>query len=732
MKRLLFHFKLWSHIWVFCGFLALAWTERFGTGLLVLAVPALCLSPFIENIGTRFPTYKRLWNGLSMVYLLILPFDLMASELVLAVTHLLIFIQMVKLLNRKENKDYIQMYLMCFFQLLAASVLTTSSLFSVALVLFMIAAVWTLALFHLKLDVEKATATSTETEGTQSELQRTIPGRGQPEHAQIIDANIIVTNVAVSLATVMLAIALFYTVPRLEAGFLSRPPQLQEIGFTEEVELTTFGQVFSNSKVVMKVEMPQYPNGYPGELYWRAVALDHYDGRRWVKLQPPRTTAYTRLFELHPDNRGIVEPRSIGSDANLVEQIVYIDSLETSYLFGLPEMKRVLGDFGGITWDREDESWTVHVVRQDGLRYRVYSRPPDVDPDRLRRCSTVYPDSIAHMYLQLPLNLDRQVRTLALDITKRARNPYDKLMAIQSYLERNYVYSLTAPVDRNEAPLEDFLFRSKVGHCEFYATAMAVMLRCCGVPARLASGFRGGQWNEFGKFYSVQQDFAHVWVEAYFPGAGWAPFDPSPRLDVVDAHKSWWAATRSFVSQYSLALQMKWYKYVIGYSNKSQWAIIETIQTNLGGFFLVSADRLRSTMGNSRLIPKGAWQPPVITIYLASVAYLLIRLRRYIVLRKRRSLAGITRSLPPEKRRAAALYADMLFAYARRGIIKRSSYTPVEFLSALAHRPAAERQLASELTHLYYLTRFGDRSFARTDERRSRETLSQIEHSLRR
>jgi len=733
MNRLLFHFKLWSHVWVLAGFLALVWTDHFGPGLLAVAAVAVCLSPLADRLSHKFPGYARLWNAASLAYLLILPFDLVISDLVLGVTHLLIFIQVVKLLNKKEDRDYVHMYLMSFFQLLAASVLTTDAIFVVALILFLVSAVWTLALFHLKTEFERAARVAVvESEPSALAYSEKVR-RPSLKHARIVDANLVITNTALALATVLLTAGLFYAVPRLEAGFLSRRQQASEVGFTEEVELATFGQVFSNPTVVMQVELPQFPDGFPGELYWRAMALDRYDGQRWIKLRPPRNAAFTRTFEISRDEEGIFEPRAVPPDMFLVEQVIYVDSLDTSYLFGLPEMKRVVGDFDVVLWDRYDESWGIHSVQQEDLSYTVHSDILHFDPQELRSASADYPEMYRTYYVdQLPPGLDPRVRSLAAEIAEDAANPYDKAAAVQSYLRSNYVYRLTGSSGMIESPLEHFLFDSGVGHCEFFATAMATLLRCVGVPARIASGFRGGEWNEFGAFYAIRQDFAHVWVEVFFPDFGWVPFDPSPAASEVELRQSWWAALRSFVSRYTLALQMKWYKYVIGYNRNRQLNIVSTIGSRIRTLIVHSKERLASIGRGSRLVPEGVWRPVTLAVYLGALSYLILLLRHYYVVRRRRILAGLSRSLPGPKRSAAALYADMLFAYARRGIVKRPDQAPLEFLSSLAYRPAAEQELAGELIQAYCRTRFGDYPFARPDEKRFREMLTELGRMLKR
>jgi transglutaminase-like putative cysteine protease len=672
---------------------------------------AICLSPLGEKLSERSPAYRAMWNVVSLLYIVVIPFDLERSGLVLAVAHLVIFIQVVKLLNRKANADYVQMYLMSFFKLLSASVLTKGLVFSVALVSFTVAAVWTLVLFHFKIQLEDAASGA----GAAVQPRQATEHRRRGSRLTIVDASLVTTNIAVTLAAVLLMSAFFYAIPRLEAGLFSRTQEIEQIGFTEEVELATYGNVFSDSSVVMRVEMPQFAEGLPAEPYWRAMALDHYDGERWVKRESSRRAGRADMFGLHPDTEGAYEPRPIPPDSDLIEQIIYLDSLDTSYLFGLNEMKRVVGDFGRLLYDPNDNSWVTRGYSKEGLRYRAYSLLPDFDPERLRRSADVYPDALKTAFIeQLPEDLDPRIYDLASEITKSATNSYDKAIAVESHLRSNYLYRLVPPAGTSEAPLEYFLFQTGVGHCEFFATSMAVLLRCSGVPARLASGFRGGQWNELSRFYSVRQDYAHVWVEVFFREFGWVPFDPSPAPDQWPFGRSWWIAVKEFVSKYTLPLQLNWYKYVMGYNDQSQRSVLAFIGATVRGFFVQFVRDLRSLAGRLQLLPGGKLRPVAITVYLVGIGYLLFGLRRYIVLRRRRILAGLARSLTPEKRRAAAAYADMLFAYARHGTVRKP-----------------KRKLAAQLTKTYQRTRFGGRPFPRTDEKHYRETLKKLARMLR-
>ncbi len=122
------------------------------------------------------------------------------------------------------------------------------------------------------------------------------------------------------------------------------------------------------------------------------------------------------------------------------------------------------------------------------------------------------------------------IRQLAQRVTAQATNNYDRAVAIESYLRSNYTYTLTPPPPKDGAtePIASFLFDSKQGYCEYFATAMGDMLRTEGIPTRLVSGFGAGSYDNKTKQYVVRESDAHTWVEAYFPSYGWIPFEPTP------------------------------------------------------------------------------------------------------------------------------------------------------------------------------------------------------------
>jgi transglutaminase-like putative cysteine protease len=167
-------------------------------------------------------------------------------------------------------------------------------------------------------------------------------------------------------------------------------------------------------------------------------------------------------------------------------------------------------------------------------RYNITVEYSTATMEDLQAAGTNYPDWI-NAYIGLPDTGYRspqviaKIRQLALDVTQQANavTPYDKAVAIESYLRSNYTYSLTVHTPLGRDPLDYFLFDSKKGYCEYYASAMGDMLRSLGIPTRLVSGFGPGQFDSTINSYVVRGEDAHTWVESYFPSYGWIPFEPT-------------------------------------------------------------------------------------------------------------------------------------------------------------------------------------------------------------
>ena len=216
-------------------------------------------------------------------------------------------------------------------------------------------------------------------------------------------------------------------------------------------------------------------------------------------------------------------------DSDVLRYTVLVEPMGTDAIFVAPRAQVIRGQFspsvdrpgegrhqGYLVLDKTGSLFNpFHNVTK--IRYQGVSLLPAVPPAELRLASAKYPAAIESEYLQLP-PLDPRVKKLADDITAQDNNAYDKAANIERYLKTRYAYTLDLTGPRTSDPLANFLFSRRSGNCEYFASAMTVMLRAEGIPARYATGFLPGEFNDVGGDYIVRSSDAHTWVEAYFPG----------------------------------------------------------------------------------------------------------------------------------------------------------------------------------------------------------------------
>jgi hypothetical protein len=281
---------------------------------------------------------------------------------------------------------------------------------------------------------------------------------------------------------------------------------------------------------------------------------------------------------------------------------------------------------------------------------------------------------------------------------------------VEAALRKGYRYDLESPSGAAKNPLDDFLFVSKRGHCEFYSTAMAIMLRTLGVPTRNVNGFIGGTFNRFGRYYAVRQGDAHSWVEVYVDGKGFVRFDPTPPSDA--APQSEITGVLAFVRDMVEAAAQRWDRNVVGYDMSQQVSLLRAVRDHYGSF------RSKNKLGAAMLAsPRRVL---FTALGLASVtAGVVFWLRR----RKPTERPPRPSESEQKQRENADLYRALDAALTERGAPRPSGTPPLTHVKALLHlgHPVAEPAL--RLTERYLRARFGHDAFT-TDERR--EFLRQV------
>jgi len=282
----------------------------------------------------------------------------------------------------------------------------------------------------------------------------------------------------------------------------------------------------------------------PNRTYWRGESKNVYTGQGWSVSGSNRLDHIGDTLAVPVLSDSLVgETEELG---NTIEQTVIFASPESRniplFAGGLPAGLAYLyinedldeKASGGSTYDASSDAVFSDLERNEKLYgYKIKVQPQQYTLDQLRETSGVDPEVVTLQSLQLPEQLPSRVRSLGTELVGQGSNRYESVTAVMNYLQNNYTYSLktSAPQSGHDF-VDDFLFESKSGYCDHFSTAMTVLLRSGGVPARWVKGFAPGELAAAGSDqYVVSYSDAHSWVEVYFPGLGWVPFDPTPGFE---------------------------------------------------------------------------------------------------------------------------------------------------------------------------------------------------------
>lgn len=643
----------------------------------------------------------------------------------IAVVHFLLFVMLVRFYSATSDRDAVFLAMLSFAAVLAAAVLTVDTTFLLFFFLYLFFAIATLVGMELRRAAHGAITPA---------LYSAQPGRDRR-----LNRALTLATASAALGAMLIGVIFFFLFPRVSAGYLGRsslnPPL--STGFSDDVELGQIGELKKNSEVVMRVETG-HPVGY-ARLRWRGIALAKFDGKRWTSSDhemtalPANSDGWIYLAEINRRS----EPLSTGLLYTAV-----LEPIATDVLFVPGTPVSLQGNFSGQTGSAFGVMRNSYITR-DGtdslfnpfhnytaIRYTGFSRLPELDVANLRASPTSYPDAILDTYLELP-QLDVRIPALALQITAQENTAYDKAHAIEMYLRSNrFTYTLTLQGKPGDDPLPHFLFETHAGHCEYFASSMAVMLRTLGIPSREVNGFLPGEYNDLGGDYIVRASDAHSWVEVFFPGTGWIVFDPTPDAP-EDA-----AGLLSRLEKYADWFELTWNDWVIGYDFAHQASLTQTLQHGSRTWIESSREWFERKQQSGKSWIK-SWQfqhaslrylLPVSLVFLLVVlrfnliSLALQRLRLFLQLRGHRLKAA-------NPQLASRLYFELLRLLERRGLERLESQTPLEFSATLAQSGSRHLSPAvQEFTQLYAHARFGG---APCDTSRLRALLVQIRASLR-
>jgi hypothetical protein len=354
---------------------------------------------------------------------------------------------------------------------------------------------------------------------------------------------------------------------------------------------------------------------------------------------------------------------------------------------------------------------------QENVVYKVFSDTAAPAELALRsdRLDYLVPSA---RYLQLPANLDPRIAALAKDVIAQAgaHTGYDEVRAIESHLRDNYQYSLDLKAGGPD-PLADFLFHVRSGHCEYFSTAMAVMLRTRGIASRVVNGFLPGEYNEASGAYTVRQSDAHSWVEVYFPATNsWVTFDPTPPAGRAARVRTGLAAQ---LSKYGEALELMWFQYVVGYDKQEQHSLASTLRKGMLDLRRSSSnalDRARDTL-------PAMWGPVVFGGFGLGALILLALLARRVRHFGWRYGLKVWRTGSESETSRVDFYERLIAVLAKQGIKRESYQTPLEFAAVLGFNEART------ITNAYNRVRFGEEKLSPAERKQIDQLLSQLERT---
>ncbi len=689
------YFEISLYLLIVTGFTTLASTGKLDMLSVLVVTAALLFRGYLLLQGRTLVIPER-WTSFSAVayaVFYVLDFFLLSGSFLTATAHLVLFILVVKLFSVQRNRDVLWLCVLAFLSVLAAAVLTVDSAFLAAFSLFLLLAVATFVSMEMRRSAEAAAGRARESEHATRRLSWSLS----------------TTAVALMVSIILGAAGIFFVLPRVSAGYLSAyAPRTQLVsGFSDDVRLGEIGEIQQSNQVIMHVEIEGDPQG-SFDLKWRGVALSRFDGTRWLNPSQQLTVWMPSqgrfdLLRVPSNNRlaraaesGTVRPRNI-------RYRVTLEPVGTNVFFLAPVAQALFGNYREISVDAAGSVYNSDRYKLVS-RYEAVSDVSQPQPEDLRQQPTDYPQGMAERYLQLP-QVDPRVRALAGEITAGADNNYDRAVALEHYLRTRYGYTLQLLDEPEEDPLAHFLFERREGHCEYFASSMAVMLRELGVPSRIVNGFRTGEFNDVTGSYIIRARDAHSWVEAYFPSAGWVAFDPTPAA--LRPSGSTWARFLLYLD----AAREFWREWVINYDfmHQNQLGSSMTVSSRHYALNLRSwiRQRYRALVRSARELQRQAQDSPEEwslggVAGLASLLLLLNSRRLWRAIRDQRTARRPERA----PRAAASLWYERLTRWlARRGWRKLPAQTPEEFLATVGD-PNLRRSLDS-FTARYQAARFG-------------------------
>jgi transglutaminase-like putative cysteine protease len=449
---------------------------------------------------------------------------------------LLIIMVTLKLLELRRHRDALLTVFLCYF-LVITNFLYSQSM---AMAVYMVSVVWLITLTLIVLSH---------------------PGKRLP----LLNAGKLATTLLVQ--SVPLVIILFILVPRIPNPFwgISSGSAAGSTGMSDQMSPGSVSNLIRSEEVAFRVKFKdQLPQ--PHNRYWRGPVLWQYDGKTWSPGPPSTSNQNVQVHALGPP----------------IEYEVTLEPHDNRWLFAL-DMAGSVPAIGQVT---PDFQLLANKPVKNTIRYALKSYPQ-------YRIGTLLSAKQRHRALQIPPRLNPKTRQLAASWHAKGLSDSEIIMqALTMFRTEPFIYTLQPPVLGTNA-VDDFLFNTRRGFCEHYASAMAFLMRAAGIPTRIITGYQGGELNPLGEYMLVRQSDAHAWVEIWQPGEGWQRVDPTgavapERVEIgIDAAipaeerlQSMLGTNNAYMHSLHLlwdGINFQWNQWVVGYDFKRQQRFLSAL-----------------------------------------------------------------------------------------------------------------------------------------------------------
>jgi transglutaminase-like putative cysteine protease len=645
---------------------------------------------------------------------------------------LVVLILIIKLFDRKSARDYAQLLTLSIFLSLGAVLTSNAFLMGLVLIAMLPLVIGAATVFQL--------FTAWEQRG----------GDRQPASARVSGASPgrdlwrLVSLATTGAACV--AIGAFLLLPRgigADAlGRMARPSTGTQTGFSSTVDLGRGGLISESPAVVMDLALYRVdtnePIGESGIVYYlRGAVLDEYQAGRWTRSGFADRRSSGPIDAESGDKVQITEvPVDTPDDAKIAQRVsIRKTGKNEEPIFTLWQPIVISFDERtGFRRDAYDKSLRVQG-RGGRLEYTVVSLVSDMRPvDQTRRTYRAMPVAPGVHDVAVTILEDRDIDPDP--ETRPVQQDGRAARAIQDYLQLNFTYTLdvlAAPPERD--PVEWFLSEARQGHCEYFASAMALMCRSVGIDARVVTGYVAAEFNSATGHYIVRESNAHAWVEAEeFPGR-WTRYDPTPPTELDRIHRPALGLIGRFKQWFS-ALEYAWINSVVSYDQRNH----ERIDRAEGSPMGVSGGAVSDFFRN---IESGGMELWFKALFVGIMAFAACAAALTVMEAAYRTLAEVFSRRRIRQQQVAAdpdlprrieqmgVYADLLRAMARAGHAKPSHKPPRLHAESIGGVAPAASVAAQRVVDWFYLIRFGRRVLTPEELLQASESVRAFEHAMR-